>query len=84
MNSKQRKTLEAIFSHPTKTTLKWADIEALLLSVGATVREKPGSAIKITKGLTVMTVHRPHPAKEAKPYQVIDARLFLESLGVKP
>ncbi|TAL55894.1 MAG: type II toxin-antitoxin system HicA family toxin [Pandoraea sp.] len=28
--------------------------------------------------------HRPHPAKEAKPYQVRDARQFLENAGVKP
>ncbi|PKG96389.1 type II toxin-antitoxin system HicA family toxin [Pseudomonas sp. Choline-3u-10] len=28
--------------------------------------------------------HRPHPEKEAKPYQVRDARAFLEQAGVKP
>ena len=28
--------------------------------------------------------HRPHPRKEAKPYQVKDAREFLKQLGVQP
>jgi hypothetical protein len=28
--------------------------------------------------------HRPHPGKEAKPYQVRDARAFLELAGVMP
>ncbi|MEZ5577133.1 MAG: type II toxin-antitoxin system HicA family toxin [Candidatus Competibacteraceae bacterium] len=29
------------------------------------------------------TFHRPHPGK-AKPYQVRDARCFLEQAGIKP
>ena len=32
----------------------------------------------------IAAFHRPHPAKEAKKYQVEDARLFLERIGVKP
>ncbi len=32
----------------------------------------------------VATFHRPHPHKEAKPYQVRDAHKFLEQAGVKP
>ncbi|MBL8302572.1 MAG: type II toxin-antitoxin system HicA family toxin [Ideonella sp.] len=32
----------------------------------------------------VATFHRPHPQKEANPYQVRDARAFLEQAGVKP
>jgi len=28
--------------------------------------------------------HRPHPAKEAKPYQVEQARDFLTAIGIKP
>jgi hypothetical protein len=30
------------------------------------------------------TFHRPHPTKEAKPYQVTDARNFLTLIGVIP
>ena len=32
----------------------------------------------------VARLHRPHRAKEAKRYQVRDAREFLEKIGVKP
>jgi hypothetical protein len=32
----------------------------------------------------IATFHRPHPANEAKPYQVEDARNFLDLIGVKP
>ena len=32
----------------------------------------------------VETFHRPHPAKEAKRYQVRTARSFLERMGIKP
>ena len=84
MNSKNRATLEAVFSHPTKTNIKWSDIESLLVAVGGRLKEGEGSRVRITKGKDVLTAHRPHPGKEAKPYQVIDARIFLEALGVKP
>ena len=30
------------------------------------------------------SLQRPHPEKEAKPYQVRDARRFLEQAGIKP
>ena len=36
------------------------------------------------QGEAVATIHRPHPAKEAKKYQVDDARNFLTSIGVTP
>jgi hypothetical protein len=32
----------------------------------------------------ITAFHRPHPAKEAKPYQVEQARDFLTAIGVKP
>lgn len=32
----------------------------------------------------IATFHRPHPAKEAKPYQARDVRHYLENLGVRP
>jgi hypothetical protein len=32
----------------------------------------------------VGSFHRPHPHKEAKPYQIRDARHFLEQAGVTP
>ena len=84
MNSKHRKTLEAIFCKPTTATLEWARVESLLIAVGCTVIEGRGSRVRFINGEVVATFHRPHPAKEAKPYQVEDARAFLEMIGVTP
>lgn len=84
MNSKHRKTLEAIFSKPTPSTLEWSRIEALLIAAGCEVIEGRGSRVRFVFGTHVGTFHRPHPAKEAKPYQVTDARDFLTLIGVKP
>ncbi|WP_043698591.1 type II toxin-antitoxin system HicA family toxin [Tepidimonas taiwanensis] len=84
MHSRHRKTLEAIFAKPTSATIEWSRIEALLIAVGCTVIEGRGSRVRFAFGDKVATFHRPHPAKEAKPYQVEDARTFLERIGVKP
>ena len=46
--------------------------------------EGRGSRVRFEKDGEVATFHRPHPAKEAKRYQVRDARDFLERIGVRP
>jgi len=52
--------------------------------VGAKVIEGRGSRVRFELNGVIATFHRPHPQKEAKPYQVRDARRFLEQAGVKP
>lgn len=84
MNSRHRKTLVAVFASPTPKTLEWRAIEALLIAVGCFVVEGSGARVRFMRGDIVATFHRPHPEKEAKPYQVRDARAFLEQIGVKP
>jgi hypothetical protein len=85
MNSKQRTTLRAIFEKPTRTNIKFADIERLFVALGGRVFEGKGSAIRIAfpNGLKY-DQHRPHPQKEAKRYQIEDARTLLELMGVIP
>lgn len=84
MNSKQTKTLKAIFTDPVPGNVEWADIESLLLSVGCRLVEGRGSRVRFVKGIEVESFHRPHPEKEAKRYQVRLARAFLERLDVRP
>ncbi|WP_309086386.1 type II toxin-antitoxin system HicA family toxin [Chelativorans sp.] len=84
MNSKHKKTLAAVFRNPVSGTIDWADIESLLVATGATVIEGSGSRVRFEKDGIVATFHRPHPAKEAKRYQVKDAREFLSQIGVVP
>jgi len=84
MNSKQRRTLAAIFKEPISNTIDWSDIESLLVAVGCEVIEGNGSRVRFVFEGQVASFHRPHPAKEAKRYQVKDARDFLLQIGVKP
>jgi len=84
MNSTHRKTLEAIFADPISASLEWRRIEALLLAIGCQIVEGNGSRVRFNKDGIIAIFHRPHPAKETKPYQVRDARQFLQNLGVKP
>lgn len=84
MNSKQARTLKAVFSDPTPAGLDWAAVESLLVAVGCRVIEGNGSRVRFEKGGEIESFHRPHPAKEAKRYQVRAARAFLMRLGVEP
>lgn len=84
MNNKHRKTLVAVFTNPVSGTVEWSAIEKLLIASGARVIEGNGSRVRFEKDGKVETFHRPHPAKEAKRYQVRAARAFLERIGVTP
>jgi len=84
MNSKQRKVLALVYKDPIPKSMEWLAIESLLISVGAELIEGNGSRVRFHKGQIVATFHRPHPKKEAKPYQVKDVRNFLTQLEIKP
>jgi HicA toxin of bacterial toxin-antitoxin, len=84
MNKTHITTLEAIFRNPVTTNLEWRRIESLLQAVGAKVIEGSGSRVRFEFNGVIGTFHRPHPQKEAKPYQIRDARAFLEKIGVRP
>ena len=84
MNSKQAKTLERVFGSPVSGSIAWADMENLLVGIGCRVIEGKGSRVRFERNGIVASFHRPHPAKEAKKYQVRDMREYLEKLGVKP
>ncbi len=84
MNSKHRRTLGAVFADPVSGTIEWAAVKSLLLAAGARLIEGRGLRMRFEKDGEVATFHRPHPAKEAKRYQVRDARDFLERIGVRP
>jgi hypothetical protein len=84
MNSKQRKTLAAIFAEPVPASIAWADIESLLRAVGCRVIEGSGSRVRFERDGIIADFHRPHPEKEAKRYQVRGARHFLAELGLEP
>ncbi len=69
---------------PTMKNLPWRDIEALFLAIGCEIFEGSGSRVAFRFGNIRADFHRPHPHKEAKPYQIRDARNFLTIIGVIP
>ena len=83
MNAKHRKTLVAIFARPTLSSIVFADIEALIKGLGGSVSEREGSRVRIELNGEQWRCHRPHPGKEAKRYQVDEARELLERAGVQ-
>ena len=84
MKAKHRKTLAAIFARPTSASIVFADIEALIRALGGSVSEREGSRVKIELQGEQWRCHRPHPGKEARRYQVEEARELLERAGVQP
>lgn len=76
--------MAAVFADPVSATIAWADVEGLLVALGCRTVEAKGSGVKFEKDGVVASFHRPHPAKEAKRYQVRDAREYLVKLGVRP
>ena len=84
MNSKQRKVLAAIFAKPTLASIVFSDIESLIKALGGTVLEREGSRVSIQLMGEEWRCHRPHPGKEARRYQVEQARDLLDRVGVSP
>jgi hypothetical protein len=84
MKAKHRRTLEAIFATPTRAGIVFSDIEALLIAIGGEVREGEGSRVALELKGSRRYLHRPHPGKEAKKYQVEELREWLKYLEVMP
>lgn len=84
MNNRYRKILDSIYRTPTSATLVFADIEALVVYLDGQVLEREGTRVKLILAGEHWRCHRPHPGKEAKRYQVEEAREFLLRAGVHP
>lgn len=84
MNNKHHKTLARVFEKPVVKNLEWVELESLFIAVGAECVNRGGSMVSFFFKGQRADFYRPHPAKEAKPYQVRCAREFFELTGVKP
>lgn len=84
MHGRHVKTLAAIFADPVSGTIGWLAIENLLIAIGCARIEGRGSRVRFVRDGVVASFHRPHPAKEAKQYQVRDVREFLTGIGIRP
>jgi hypothetical protein len=84
MKTKHRRILEAIFTVPTRGGIVFSDIEAMITALGGDVREGSGSRIVFELKGSRQYLHRPHPGKEAKKYQVEELREWFKQLEVTP
>lgn len=64
--------------------MKWKKIESLFFALGAEMIEGSGSRVSFILNNEKGDFHRPHPEKEAKRYQVKNAKDFLVKAGVQP
>ena len=83
MKAKHRRTLEAIFSTPTRGAIVFPDIEGLICALGGEVREGEGSRVVFELKGSRKYLHRPHPGKEARKYQVEELREWFDKLEVR-
>jgi hypothetical protein len=84
MNGAQRKTLEKVLGDPINGNIEWARIESMLKAAGCRVIEGAGSSVTFEFDGQKMTLHRPHPGKEALRYRVSVVREFIERMGIRP
>jgi len=83
MPSKKNKSIfNKIISGPIKP-MKWQDIQALLLALGAVKKEGKGSSLKfIIEGRPII-LHKPHPDNELKRYVIRQIRDYLLKHNIK-
>ena len=84
MKAKHRHVLEAILAVPTRGNVVFSDIKALIIALGGDIREGAGSRIVFELKGSRQYLHRPHPGKEAKKYQVEELREWFRQLEVTP
>jgi hypothetical protein len=84
MKSKHYRTLEVIFSTPTRGGIVFSNIEGLIRALGGEVREGEGSRVVFELTGSRKYLHRPHPGKEAKKYQIEELREWFDKLEVRP
>lgn len=84
MRRKHEKTLELIFHRPVSGNIKWKEIEALLVSLGAETVEREGSRLEIYLFGVVKVFHRPHPSPDTDKGAISSIRKWLEENGVMP
>jgi len=85
MKRKHAKTLAQLFHRPISANVKFADVIALLVSLGAqTEGTREGSRFAVIFEGEVRVLHKPHPGPDMDKGAVASVRDWLESKGVTP
>lgn len=83
LNNKQQNTLDSIRKNPVLKTIKWNDVESLVIALGGKIEQGNGSRVRIVIYDMSLNIHTPHPGNELKPYQVRSVRKLLSDAGDK-
>lgn len=83
ISAKHRKIFNQIFSDPIASNVKWDDIEALFIHLGAQVTEGRGSRVRCELNDIKAVFHRPHPRRETDKGALKSVRRFLENAGYR-
>jgi hypothetical protein len=84
MNKRQRRTLARIFEQPTRSDVRWEELESLMRALGTQQHECAGSRGRFVLDGSILNLHRPHPKPELRKYAVEDVRDFLAAHGIEP
>jgi hypothetical protein len=82
MNAKHRRTLRTIFSRPVPSNVRWTEIEALLVALGAKRSEGRGARVRFLLNGAEAVFHHPHPRPETDKGAIARVRQFLESARI--
>jgi hypothetical protein len=84
MKRKHVATLNLIFARPASGSVKWIDIEALFVQLGAEIDEREGSRVGVFLFGEFRVFHRPHPSPDTDKGAVASIRKWLQGHGVHP
>lgn len=84
LRNKHQNTLKQIFTKPTATSIKWQDVEMLIIALDGEVSSGKGSRVRFLLKGSIARFHRPHPSPETDKGAIVNLREWLESIGVKP
>ena len=73
--------MELVLRNPIQANILWADIEGLLVALGAELSEGAGSRVRVKLNGVRAVFHRPHPGKTTDKGAVNSLRRFLASAG---
>jgi hypothetical protein len=82
MNRRHQRTLLAVFEHPTRPDIRWTDIEALFVALGADVSEGRGPRVRVALRGVRAVFHRPHPRPMTDRGAVRSVADFLRTAGI--
>ncbi|MCK5719324.1 MAG: type II toxin-antitoxin system HicA family toxin [Thiomargarita sp.] len=76
--------MQKLFIHPVSANIKWSEIEALFVELGAEISEREGSRIGVKLFGDRRVFHRPHPSPNTDKGAIASIRDWLKTNGIKP